>query len=138
MEKRYYEVLVAFEPAVAAADGEALLSRLHAVITDAKGEIRSIEKLGVRRLAFRVKGRTEANFVLLTTYMPVTTVPAVEQVLRMHEGVIRYMTTRLDPSLLMPSQGAPAPQTGRGAPADAGSPAPVAAPTPVTPPAPAA
>ena len=104
MEKRYYEVLIAFDLAVAAADGEALLSRLQAAVAEAKGEIRAIEKLGVRRLSFRVKGKTDANFVLLTTHMPTAAVPAVEQVLRMHEGVIRYMTTRLDPSLLMPSQ----------------------------------
>jgi hypothetical protein len=57
-----------------------------------------------------------------------TAVPVVEQVLRMNENVIRYMTTRLDQSLVMPLPGeAPAP-----------APVPTPAPAPVAPPAPAA
>jgi small subunit ribosomal protein S6 len=128
MEKRFYEVLIALEPSIGAADGDGLLGRLQAAVVEAKGEVRSMEKLGIRRLAFRVKGRTDAHFVLMTCHMPMTAVPVVEQVLRMNENVIRYMTTRLDQSLVMPLPGeAPAP-----------APVPTPAPAPVAPPAPAA
>ena len=108
MEKRFYELLIAMQPGATAADADALIARLQAIVQGAGGVIRMVERPGVRKLAFRVRGRGEAAFLLLTCEMPMVAVRELEQVLRLHEGVIRYMTTRIAASLMAPPPAAEA------------------------------
>ena len=129
MAKRCYEVLIALDPPIAVADADALVVKLKGIVHEIGGEIKAAEKLGLRRLAFRVKGRSEAQFMLLSCEMNTPAVKAIEGVLRLHEGVIRYMTTRIEPTLMAQSlAGAPIHNTAP-APAPHHAPAPVAAPS---------
>jgi len=98
MEKRIYEVLVALDTGLASSDLDALLEKLKSLVSEAKGEVKSVEKPGVRRLAFKVKGRSECQFCAFAYQAPSAVVKQIEQVLRLHEGVVRYMTTRLNSS----------------------------------------
>lgn len=108
MANRLYEVLIAFDLGISLPDAEALLAKVSSIVAESKGSLKAVEKLGQRRLAFRVHGRTDAQFVLVTCELPATAVKTVENVLRLHEGVLRYMTTRLDPSLFVAAEAAAA------------------------------
>ena len=122
MAKRCYEVLLALDPPIAVADADALVLKLRGIIKEIGGEIKAAEKLGLRRLAFRVRGRSEAQFMLLSCEMNAPAVKAIEAVLRLHEGVIRYMTTRIEPALMAQSLAAapgPAPMPRPAAPSAA-------------------
>lgn len=124
MANRVYEILIAFEPSLSVQDVDAALMKIVGIVRDAKGEVKSVERPGVRRLAFRVHGKTDANFVVMTTLMPVATVKPVEGILRLHEGVLRYMTTRIDPAFLTPPAHVAAPHAPHAAPAPAAPAAP--------------
>ncbi|MEK7764605.1 MAG: 30S ribosomal protein S6 [bacterium] len=117
METRLYELLIAVDPGLPAADAEALLTRINQTVTAASGTVRNTEKAGVRSLAYKVKGKREANFLVLTVEAPTSLVPAIEGFLRLHEGVLRYMTTRIQPTQVAASsapQAAPAPAPAAG------------------------
>lgn len=118
MANRWYELLIALDTALPPADADALLERVRKIIADAKGEVRNAEKVGVKPLAFKVHGKREANFLVITCEAPREIVPLVEGVLRLNEGVLRYMTTRLEQAQVA-RPAAPAPQV----PASAASPA---------------
>ncbi len=117
MANRVYEILIAFEPALSSQDVDAALMKIVGLVRDAKGEVKSVERPGVRRLAFRVHGKTDANFVVMTTSMPAVCVPPIEGTLRLNEGVLRYMTTRVDPTFLTPPAHASAPHAAPSTPA---------------------
>jgi len=131
MAKRIYEVMIAFDTAVQVADADILIEKIKGIVTAGQGEVRAADKIGYRKLAFKVKGRTDCNMAILTCDMPSEVVPQVEQVLKLNEGVLRYMTTRVDPKLVVPHaapQSAAAPAPAPAAPA-VPSPAPAAPPT---------
>ncbi len=109
MAKRCYEILIALDPPIAVADADALVVKLKGIVAEIGGEIKVVEKLGQRRLAFRVRGRSDAQFLLLSCEMNAPAVKAIEGVLRLHEGVIRYMTTRVEPELMAQSLAAAPP-----------------------------
>jgi small subunit ribosomal protein S6 len=128
MANRMYEILIAFEPALTVQDIDAALMKIVGIVRDAKGEVKAVERPGVRRLAFRVRGRTDANFIVMTTVMPVTCVKPIEAGLRLHEGVLRYMTTRLNPVVPPPPAHASAPAHHAAPPASPAAPPPPAPP----------
>lgn len=120
MANRWYELLIALDPALPQGDADALLDRVHKIIGDAKGQVKNTEKVGIKPLAFKVHGKREANFLIVTCEAPREIVPQVEGVLRLHEGVLRYMTTRLEafqvsgPAAPAPAPAAPSPRQGSG------------------------
>ncbi len=103
MEKRLYEILIALDPAVLSPDADALMARLGQQIADSGGEVKSMEKHGLRKLAYRVRGKTEANFFQFVCEAPPGMVQQVKQILRLHEGILRAMTTKIDPHVISQS-----------------------------------
>ena len=79
------------------------MEKLKALVTSAQGEVKDLEKQGVRKLAFRVRGKMDAQFFALRYEAPSAVVKQIEEVLRMNETVVRYMTMRIQPSQLAAS-----------------------------------
>lgn len=99
MKKPMYEIMIALDPAVMSEDADALMEKVKGQIAEAGGELKSIEKQGSRRLAYKIRGKQEANFFLMTCEAPPKTISQATQALRLHEGVLRFMATRLDERL---------------------------------------
>lgn len=108
MAKRFYELLIAQQSGITAADTDALITRIVGIVQAAGGAARAIERPGIRPLAFKVKGKSDAAFLILTLEMPQTAVKEIEQYLRLHEGVLRYMTTRVPAAMIVAAAGQPA------------------------------
>ena len=64
MKKPMYEIMIALDPAVMSEDADALMEKVKGQIAEAGGEVKSIEKQGSRRLAYKIRGKQEANFFL--------------------------------------------------------------------------
>lgn len=94
--KRTYECLLAIDTAIQPSEADALLEKVKRTIEEAEGAVRNIEKVGIRRLAFRVHGKTDAFFVKMLFESPVGAVKTLEGVLRLNENILRFMTTRYD------------------------------------------
>src|SRR5208282_6909031 len=60
------------------------------------GAIRSVEKLGRRKLAYTVRKFNDGNYVLLTVDADGKLIAEVERRLRVIEQVIKFITVRMD------------------------------------------
>ena len=73
-----------------------LIAGLEANITQGGGSIKSLEKLGRRKLAYTVKKFNDGNYVLLTINADGSLVGEIERRLRVSEPVIKFISVRMD------------------------------------------
>jgi small subunit ribosomal protein S6 len=95
MVQRFYEVMFIVRPDVLEEDVDKLIAGLETTITGG-GAIRSVEKLGRRKLAYTVRKFNDGNYVLLTVDADGKLIAEVERRLRVIEQVIKYITVRMD------------------------------------------
>ncbi len=93
---RFYEVMFIVRPDVAEEDVDKLVSGFETTVTSGGGNIRSIEKMGRRKLAYTVRKFNDGNFVLLTIDADGKLVAELERRLRVSEPVIKFLTVRMD------------------------------------------
>jgi small subunit ribosomal protein S6 len=77
-------------------DQDKLVSTLEGQIQAAGGTIKSVERMGKRRLAYLVRNFQDGIYVLLTMEGEGAMVKEIERRLRVNEPVIKFITVRVD------------------------------------------
>jgi small subunit ribosomal protein S6 len=93
---RTYEVMFIVRPDVEEADLDKLIEGFSANVTNGGGEIKSVEKMGRRRLAYTVRKFNDGFYVLLTIVAAGSLIAEIERRLRVSEQVIKFITVRMD------------------------------------------
>ena len=93
---RTYEIMFIVRPDVEEADLDKLIEGFSANITNGGGEVKSVEKMGRRRLAYTVRKFNDGFYVLLNVAAPGSLVAEIERRLRVSEPVIKFITVRMD------------------------------------------
>ena len=93
---RTYEIMFIVRPDVEEADLDKLIEGFSANVTNGGGEIKSVEKMGRRRLAYTVRKFNDGFYVLLTIAAAGSLISEVERRLRVSEQVIKFITVRMD------------------------------------------
>ncbi len=93
---RFYEVMFILRPDMAEEDADKLVTGFEATVTGGGGAIRSVEKMGRRKLAYTVRKFNDGNYVLLTIDADGKLVAELERRLRVSEPVIKFLTVRMD------------------------------------------
>src|SRR6202163_4400536 len=93
---RTYELMFIVRPDMADEDLEKLISNLESTGTSAARSIKSIDRMGKRRLAYVVRKFREGVYILMTIERARTVVHALERRLRATEPVIKFLTVRID------------------------------------------
>lgn len=93
---RFYEVMFILRPDMAEEDADKLVTGFEATVTGGGGTIRSVEKMGRRKLAYTVRKFNDGNYVLLTIDADGKLVAELERRLRVSEPVIKFLTVRMD------------------------------------------
>ena len=96
MTLRSYEIMFIVRPDVEEADLDKLIEGFQKNITDGGGEIRSLEKMGRRRLAYTVRKFNDGFYVLLNIAAEGKLITEIERRLRVSEPVIKFITVRMD------------------------------------------
>ena len=96
MNNRTYEIMFIVRPDVEEADLDKLIEGFQKNVTDGGGEIRSLEKMGRRRLAYTVRKFNDGLYVLLTIAAEGKLIGEIERRLRVSEQVIKFITVRMD------------------------------------------
>jgi small subunit ribosomal protein S6 len=126
---RKYEVIFILQPDTPDDTAEKLVTQMEGVVAGAGGKVEKVERMGRRRLAYRVGRYREGLYVLFTIEGTGDTVREFERRLRVTDTVIKFLTVRTDEELKRaeklkamrakqqarkprPKSGAPAPQTG--------------------------
>ena len=94
--QRTYEIMFIVRPDILDEDLDKLIAGLEANITHGGGSIKSLEKLGRRKLAYTVKKFNDGNYVLLTILADGSLVGEIERRLRVSEPVIKFISVRMD------------------------------------------
>jgi small subunit ribosomal protein S6 len=93
---RLYEVMFIVRPDVAEEDADKLIAGFSATVTGGGGVVKTVEKMGRRKLAYTVRKFNDGNYVLLTIEANGAVVLELERRLRVTEPVIKFITVRID------------------------------------------
>ena len=93
---RKYEIIFIVRPDVPEEELDKLIAQMEAVVTGTGGKIEKVEKMGKRRLAYRVERQREGFYVLFAIEGSGDTVREFERRLKVMDAVIKYLTIRTD------------------------------------------
>ena len=93
---RVYEVMFIVRPDAAEEDVDKLIAGFTANVTSGGGVVKTVEKMGRRKLAYTVRKFNDGNYILLTIEANGPVVLELERRLRVTEPVIKFITVRID------------------------------------------
>ena len=94
---RVYEVMFIIRPDVTEEDADKLIAGFSTTVTNGGGgSVKTVEKMGRRKLAYTVRKFNDGNYVLLTVESDGSVVAELERRLRVTEPVIKFLTVRID------------------------------------------
>lgn len=92
---RDYEVVMILSPQIADEEVAATLERVKQFVQDQGGQVKEINPWGRRKLAYPIERHLEGTYVVAQITMDSASVRALEERLRMADGVIRHLVVRV-------------------------------------------
>src|ERR1700733_15271214 len=93
---RTYELMFIVRPDMAEEDQDKLISTLETAVASSSGQVKRVERMGKRRLAYTVRKFLNGIYVLLTFEGGGGLIHDLERRLRVTEPVIKFLTVRID------------------------------------------
>lgn len=93
---RTYELMFIVRPDMTEEDQDKLISYLENAVTSSGGQVKNVEKMGKRRLAYTVRKFHDGIYILLTFEGSGGLVHELERRLRVNEPVIKFLSVRID------------------------------------------
>jgi small subunit ribosomal protein S6 len=94
-----YEVMFIVVPNIPDEEIDRINGQLEAVVKGMQGEVVSVEKIGKRKLAYRVGKFEEGYYVLFNIKATGDVVKEFERRLKVTDSVLRYISVRVDKAL---------------------------------------
>ncbi len=99
MSDRTYEILFIADPNLGEPEVDALTALIQGYVEKVGGRIQKVEKWGKKRLAYLIGKHREGSYVLVVAEGPAALVREVERRIRVTDGVVKFMTVRVDEEL---------------------------------------
>jgi small subunit ribosomal protein S6 len=96
---RKYELIFIVRPDVPEEELVKIMTQMEGVVTGHGGKIEKVERMGKRRLAYRVERQREGVYVLFVIEGSGDTVKEFERRLKVNDAVIKYLSVRVDEEL---------------------------------------
>ncbi len=93
---RAYELMFIVRPDMVEEDLDKLISTLETAVSTTGGTVKSVERMGKRRLAYTVRRFHDGVYVLLTVEGGGGLIHELERRLRVTEPVLKFLTVRID------------------------------------------
>ena len=94
--QRTYELMFIARPDMPEEDQDKLISSIETQVGNAGGSVKSMERMGKRRLAYTVRKFQDGIYMLMVLEGEGAMVKEVERRLRVTEPVIKFITVRVD------------------------------------------
>ena len=94
--QRTYELMFIVRPDMPEEEQDRLISNLESQVGNAGGTVKSVERMGKRRLAYVVRRFQDGIYMLMVLEGEGAMVKEVERRLRVTEPVIKFITVRVD------------------------------------------
>ena len=73
---------------------EAVIAKFEGIVKNAGGTVESIDKWGVKKLAYAINYQTEGYYVLMTFECETSVIAEITRVAGITEGMLRQMVTK--------------------------------------------
>jgi len=93
---RIYETATIFRPDLPEEQVNELISRVEGEVEKGGGKVTEINQWGLRKLAYKIDRHSNGNYVFFKYAAPSMLVRDVEYLLRVTEGVIRFLTIKME------------------------------------------
>jgi len=93
---RTYELMFIVRPDMPEEEQDKLISTLETAVTTSGGQMKNVEKMGKRHLAYSVRRFRDGLYILLTVEGSGGLIHELERRLRVTEPVIKFLTVRID------------------------------------------
>ena len=99
MSDRIYEVLFIADPNLSEPDVDKLTETVQGYAEKEGGKTQKVEKWGKKRLAYNIRKHQEGYYVLIVVEGKPSLVKEVERRIRVTDGVVKFITVRVDEEL---------------------------------------
>jgi small subunit ribosomal protein S6 len=99
LSDRVYEILFIADPNLGEPEVDALATLVQGFVEKEGGRLQKVEKWGKKRLAYMIGKHREGSYVLLVVEAGAATVKEVERRIRVTDGIVKFMTVRVDEEL---------------------------------------
>ena len=96
---RRYETIYILRSTMSEDEVNAIVESTNSVLTDGNGQIISIDKWGVRTLAYLIQKETQGYYIYCDYATEPGNVTEMERKFRIDESVMKYMTVKLNDSI---------------------------------------
>jgi len=93
---RTYELMFIVRPDMTEEDLDKLIATLQSAVPASGGTVKSVDKMGKRRLAYTVRKFHDGIYVLMVVEGGGAVIQELERRLRVTEPVIKFLTVRID------------------------------------------
>ncbi len=93
---RTYELMFIVRPDMTEEDLDKLIATLQSAVPTSGGSVKSVDKMGKRRLAYTVRKFHDGIYVLMVVEGGGAVIQELERRLRVTEPVIKFLTVRID------------------------------------------
>jgi len=93
---RKYETLVLLNPELPAESSQALIGGFTGIVERENGQILTVDDWGMKDLAYPVRKHMRGHYVRLEFVAQGNTVAELERIIRISEGVYKFITVQLD------------------------------------------
>jgi small subunit ribosomal protein S6 len=93
---RSYELMYILDPSLDEDASTALVGKVEDLMSKQGVEVENTEPWGKRRLAYRIRGHWEGNYVLSHLKAAPEAISEMERRLRVTDGILRFLTVRMD------------------------------------------
>jgi small subunit ribosomal protein S6 len=119
LETRNYELMLVVSAALEEDALDNVLQRVQRYLETVEAQVVSFKSWGLRRLAYTIKNEREGRYYLVHFSAPSEAIAELDSDLRLIDGVLRHMITRMETAMPAPTE---EPETTDvGAPAEAAS-----------------
>lgn len=112
METRNYELMLVVSAELDEDALDSVLQRVQRYLESVEAQVVSFKSWGLRRLAYTIKGEREGRYYLVHFSAGSQVIPELDSDLRLIEGVLRHLITRMETAMPAPEEeeGAATPQ----------------------------
>ena len=92
---RHYETTYILRPNLGDAIFTEMVERTSGIVADFGGTMITLERIGLRRLAYAIKKEVQGDYVYINFAAPGEAVAEMERIFRIDDRVLRYLTIKL-------------------------------------------
>ena len=89
-----YEMLYILSTKLEDEAKEAVIAKFQSIVTAAVGTVESVDKWGVKKLAYAINYQSEGYYVLMTFECASSVIAEITRVANITEGMLRQMVTK--------------------------------------------